>query len=279
MRISRMGDVMASGTLIDDAGQPWPEHHPQLSVQFGTRREGAVFVDYALRNLGFIRMDVRGACLDVSFHHQLVAPRAVIGLYDWLAARPKLKVVVRAIEDQRPPVLLATRRDAIGYLGRVLDRQTCRPEFIRTTLEGRNSSFATRLRQADAIMRSEMCLGERSEQLDLLFGGRGALSVFDEDVGEFRIVNPGSGLDRLQAGFVEHCRGKLIQQLDNGPYGAWLSERLKEVQTSGKMAIDFVEATLTLQNRQPKRFFYESLLMPLTRSCGRRDMLLVTTVV
>ncbi len=270
---------MTSTLLIDDDGKAWPEHHPGLPRRIGTRRSGADFVDYVLRNLGFIQLKPASGAARVAFNHHLVAPRAMAGLYEWLCDQPDIRLVVEAVGDSTPTVLLATRRDIFGYLGRVCDQQERRPDFIRTPITAQQCGLAQQIDTAVEIIRAGIEPAQQALHLDSLFDGRGVLSELDPEVGQYRISYSGSRLNRIVPGFTAHCQGLFFGEVHPGPYGVWLTDRLGEVRDTNARSVDFVEAVLQFKSRQPKRYFYESLHIPLTLSSGRRQVIAVTTVV
>jgi hypothetical protein len=105
------------------------------------------------------------------------------------------------------------------------------------------------------------------------------LAELDPIVGQFRITYSGSRLNQLEPGFADHCKGRYFGEAYPGAYGEWLTQTLSAVRDADRSSVAFVEATLTFKNRQPKRFFYESLLIPLTKPCGTRQLIAATTVV
>ncbi|MBS0243539.1 MAG: hypothetical protein JSS20_15285, partial [Proteobacteria bacterium] len=70
--------------LIDDQGKVWPGESRQLRVAFDSPFSGGEFVEYAVKNLGFVAINNYGRSCQVRLRPSFVAVRAVHALASWL---------------------------------------------------------------------------------------------------------------------------------------------------------------------------------------------------
>lgn len=117
--------------LIDDQGELWHGESRQMRAAFGSPFSGTEFVDFAVRNLGFVAINIHGASCQMRLRPSFAAPRALISFRNWLQQAKVERVVITIFED--------------GRQGGWQDELVCRAEAdrrIRVLVQSRHSSAA-----------------------------------------------------------------------------------------------------------------------------------------
>lgn len=86
--------------MIDDRGELWHSAPSrQLRAAFGSPFSGGEFVDYAVRNLGFVAVKSQGAASQVWLRPSFAATRALNSLRNWLQQAQVERLVITLFED------------------------------------------------------------------------------------------------------------------------------------------------------------------------------------
>lgn len=269
---------MSYGLLIDDTGKCWPEIHPGLSRALKTDRTGAALASFAVRNLGFVRLQPRSGSVSIQLNPQNVAAEAVTGAYYWFAESGLERAVVEHVGSSEPVQMLTSRNDVVGFLGALMDARTRRPEFIAVRLSTAHSELGSRLHIAKDIMHAELPVALKADLLARLFDERITLSEFDMAADTFKIIEVGNGIARVLPDAKSRLVGRTFGTALGGNYGAWVSEVVNAAGRQGEPVNEAVEAVVQFGNQRPRRIFYERLLVPNGRSTsGLCQLLTVTT--
>jgi hypothetical protein len=84
--------------LIDDQGQFWRGESRQLRAAYDSPYSGGEFVEYAVKNLGFVAINVYGASCQLRLRPNFIGIRVVEALRDWLSATKIERVVLTTFE-------------------------------------------------------------------------------------------------------------------------------------------------------------------------------------
>ncbi len=253
---------MSYGLLVDDTGQCWPECHPELSRALKTERSGAALSNFAVRNLGFVRLLPRQASVIIQLNPHTVAAEAVTGAHYWIAEARLERAIVEPIASEEPIQMLTSRSEVVGYLGALMDARTRRPEFIAVRLSTANSQLGSRLNVAKDIMRAHLPVSLKVDLLARMFDERITLSEFDIASDAFKVIAVGSGIARVLPNAQSRLVGQSFGTALGGPYGAWVSEVVDAAGRDGEPVNEAVEAVVQFGSQRPRRIFYERLLVP-----------------
>jgi len=84
--------------LIDDQGEIWRGDSRELRAAFDSPYSGGEFIEYAVKNLGFIAINVFGASCQTRLRPELITERAALSLLDWIGTTRLERMVVSAFD-------------------------------------------------------------------------------------------------------------------------------------------------------------------------------------
>jgi hypothetical protein len=114
--------------LIDDQGELWRGDSRRLREAFDSPYSGGEFVEYAIKNLGFIAINVFGDSCQARLRPGFVSERAAKSLLEWLDHTRVERMVVSIFEKDWQSELLRAA-DVPSRIERIVSqRQTARPE-------------------------------------------------------------------------------------------------------------------------------------------------------
>jgi predicted transcriptional regulator len=103
---------MRSAWIFTDDGRCWPEGHPALARALQTNRRGSALSDFAVRNLGFVRVERRRRGSLVAYCPFTVSDVALATLGRWLRGQGLERVALSAVGAATPCRIVAT--DAVA---------------------------------------------------------------------------------------------------------------------------------------------------------------------
>ena len=106
--------------LIDDQGELWRGDSRRLREAFDSPYSGGEFVEYAIKNLGFIAINVFGASCQARLRPGFVSERAAKSLVEWLGRTRVERVVISTLDKKDWHSELVRGSDASEWLGQFL---------------------------------------------------------------------------------------------------------------------------------------------------------------
>lgn len=85
--------------LIDDLGNLWHGDSNQLRANFDARFSGREFVDYAVKNLGFLAINTYGLSCQVRLRPRFAAAKALLTFRNWLQLTKIERIIITKFED------------------------------------------------------------------------------------------------------------------------------------------------------------------------------------
>jgi len=122
--------------LIDDQGEIWRGDSRQLRIAFDSPYSGGEFVEYAVKNLGFVAINVFGASCQARLRPGFVSERATKALLDWLTrSRLERMVISTFIGDWQSQLVRVA--DAPARLSGLIDQASrAKPDdFLSSRLD------------------------------------------------------------------------------------------------------------------------------------------------
>lgn len=257
--------------LIDDQGEIWRGESRKLRDAFDSPFSGGEFVEYAIKNLGFIAVNVYGASCQVRLRPKFLGDLARETLRRWLHDRRVERIVLSYfdtnwIDELITPKALDTRLDALSptqsdraddFLLRTLPMD----EAPRLTIS--NSPLAI-----GDIMKSWPTLLNEYETANLL---RLLRLAFNEN---FVIVQRPNGGERLlfsefgeqmywrYSTWRECAIGAPISEQPDRAYGRWINDSYNDVLGSVAPSYEAVDAILHWPDIGRARRRYRRILFP-----------------
>lgn len=277
-----------SGTalLIDDRGTVWNSRSAELRSELQCIGAGFDFIDYAIKNLGFVGVSRRGSsAATIRLRPQTVAPMAFARLIHWLSEERFARMLVSTYtlggwQHSLHGSTLAAYR-AITAAMRGADRDgnfdsdvLSRPTDISLLPEGNP------LREAFELWRSvsgEWQGEARLAQLGKILSNRYVL--FELRVGgEFVVREFGGGLPDCAVAWLRWAIGQRVQDQPDKQYG-WSCALAYEASVQrGEPALQDVDAYVQWWQRERERRRYKRLLLPFSAGSSPPAYLLSASV-
>jgi hypothetical protein len=261
--------------LIDDQGEVWRGESRRLREAFDSPFSGGEFVEYAIKNLGFVALNVYGTSCQVRLRPKFIGEATREALRRWLRDRRVERIVLsyfetRWVDELVVPRALDARLDTLG-----LTRTGRAGDFLMRPLPVDNAPRMvvsnSRLPVAD-LMRKWSQLISEYESANLL---RVLRSAFNE---RFVIVQRPSGGERvLFSEFGEQmyfrydtwreCAiGAPITEQPDRAYGRWIHDAYNATMASKKPSYEAVDAILHWPDIGRARRRYRRILFPFQES-------------
>lgn len=277
-----------SGTtlLIDDRGTVWDSRSAQLRSELQCIGAGFDFVDYAIKNLGFVGVGKRGSsAAAIKLRPQTVAPMAFARLIHWLSEERLARMLVSTYalggwQHALHGNTLAAYR-AITAAMRAADRDgnfdhdvLSRPAAI-SLLPDDNP-----LREAFEYWQSvggEWGRDGRLSQLGRILSNRYVLFELRAG-GEFVVREFGDGLPDCAVAWLRWAIGQRVQDQPDKQYG-WSCALAYEASVQrGEPALQDVDAYVQWWRRERQRRRYKRLLLPFAAGSSPPTYLLSASV-
>lgn len=265
--------------LIDDLGELWRGDSRRLRAAFDSPYSGGEFVEYAVKNLGFVAINTYGTSCQMRLRPGFVAERALQGLRKWLERSKFERFVITRFEGGWRDELvkagnLMWRLDEIHVRG-----QPSRPDdFLSTPLAAGPLDAATPLTEIIGSWGHLVNQYETETILRLLRTVfRDQFAVFRQQPDQGKLVFKELG-DRMYSRYEtwrECAIGAPIEEQPDRAFGKWVAETYQEVLAQGTPRHDQVDAILHCPYQGGRyRRRYRRLIFPLQQ--GSAGQLLVS---
>lgn len=107
---------MSRAWVFADDGSVWPDGHPSLADELGTRRMGSSLTDFVVRNMGFVRLEERVGAPQLRYSPLTVSTAALDRVLGWLDGRRQTRLVVTSPTRGGPILLLASRAQIVAWI-------------------------------------------------------------------------------------------------------------------------------------------------------------------
>jgi hypothetical protein len=246
---------------------------------------GDGFLDYVVRNLGFISVEVGQRAAHVRMRPEVVAPKALGELLYWLKDSAFDRVVLwRHQASGYAQVLLGNARTAAHQIGRIVLRAQIER---RGELLSRRVDIAT-LDAADpfrALLDARVELQSALERLDIAaigelaartIGDRYAISRADDRHENIVVERVGAGYEDMAGYWLRRVVGHRMSDLPSPIYGAWAADAYSAALKSGTASVEDVDVLVAWPGHAPRRYRYRRLLVPAHGSNGSARILSAT---
>lgn len=286
----RVGAAVAGSSmsmvLFCDDGDEWGSRIAQLKRRLETRETDEAFVDFAIRNIGYIQVS------------HLATGRAVVKLRGKTASPLALSNTIYWMYDHGPNRIMgevfdeATQRYHLRVLG---DKVTAKQRLWAMCAKADSSGpwqVARAPRSLDALAPDSplrVAIGfwqEKARTFSLEpvrsllareIGGRYMILRLDRPTDELVIVEVGDGLPEFARNSLARCVGLRAQDQPDYDYGRSCAQAYREALARGEPVLEDVDAVVAWPGFGRMRRRYKRLMLPFTAGNGDR-WLLTTTV-
>lgn len=265
--------------LFDDQGQMWDGGSVALRRGFDTPFSGGEFTSYAVRNLGFVAVDLFGRSCQIRLRPARVSQKALVALVEWLAKRMFDRVSLSWFEyDEWQYAIFPTMRDGLDKLTALIRKAQLPREndFLARPIGPGDAKRISALAELSARWQ-ELSGPDRYRELEgLLRRAVGSRYVFvqkENSSGRLVFREFGDGLfDHIKPWRVGAV-GQPIDQLPDRHYGRWVAESYVRTLASGRPHVDDVDAIVNWPHRGRSRLRYKRLIVPLDLASDQQLLL------
>lgn len=263
--------------LFDDYGRVFSSQSRELRDRLDALQLGEGFIDYVVRNLGFVSAEVSGEVVLVYMRPSRVAPRALGALLYWLGDRPQARVVLRCNDvGGATHILLGPAPTAAKRLPDIVTKAQIASsrELLSRLVAAHSLPSDDPLRRLAALSDGiRMALRDRNfASLGMmtvpLTGGCYAVSVAEGDPAQARVEHVGVGYERHIGYWLERVIGHRMRDLPTVEYGSWTADAYAAALASGEPVIHEIDATVAWPRLTPRRHTYRRLLVPMRGEGG-----------
>jgi hypothetical protein len=267
--------------IIDDKGDLTDAQSPRLRHELGGFSLGGDFVDYVVRNLGFVLIaPLPNGSMRVSFRPRVASPLALAGLVYWLSDRRPRRIVLSHFERDwrhellgsfsaaRHRIIELTANAQAGttneFLSKPLNREQMTGDsplmaLLRLHDEGRNLALDTVTDFSLQVLKGRYLVTEIQEHTERLV-----------------LTAVGPGLDPQARFWLERFVGTRLEDQADIQYGRWVAETTRDVILSGKPRLDAVDVSVQWPTGNRQRYQFQRALVPMSVGQGRRGLLSAT---
>jgi hypothetical protein len=256
--------------VFDDQGEVWDARSShQLARDLHASIGGEEFVDYVIRNLGFVAAKEIGGSVRISLRPAVVSPIAFSALLYWLHDRPADRVLISFCETDWAHEMVPSRQEAVRRLLKRVDfNRTREGDFLSQALSVKslpwNSPFC------DVLRAWEACGGKYDREhlspiLERALNGRFVLVEAHPDRPAMLIKDVGSGLTKPAEYWLGRSIGNRVEDQPDYDFGKWVAAYYRDVIKTGQPALDTVDAVINWPQQARRSFCYHRLVVPFTR--------------
>jgi len=269
--------------IFDDKGELWDARSRRLALDLHASIGGEEFVDYTVRNLGFVAAKEMGASLRISLRPAVVSPIAFSALLYWLYDRPADRVLVSFCDREWTHEMMRSREEAVRKLmARVDFGEGARDgDFLQESLPLDSLSRSSPLREVLDMWRASDGKFDRERLTPLLeraLSGRFVLVQAIADSPSLVIKDIGSGLRRPAQHWLARSIGNRVEDQPDYAYGKWVAGTYRDVLNRREPDLGDVDAVINFPQEARQSFRYRRLLLPFVAD-GGSEIILCTSLV
>jgi hypothetical protein len=259
--------------IVDDGGEAWPAPFDGLRLAIGCDANTDTFIAYAIRNLGFIRLQQKPHGFVVTLRPSATNPVTFASAIFLISDLRDQKFILSCLEGSWMHVLCRDSAEARTRLLHAMDQaEDAREQLFLCEQHSldeapRNSSIAMLL-AFWVECRGALDDDQLSTALNRILRDRFAL-LSTRGNGETLIIeNWGYGTASFWRSWLKRCRGLQFEDQPDYRYGRAAAVAYREVLRSGHPLFDHVDAITSNAGQGSKRITYSRLIVPLRRGNG-----------
>jgi hypothetical protein len=267
-----------SRLVFDDDGNAWTDQNA-LRAHLHATMDGVEFLDFVVRNLGFISVQMKGRAATVVMREHTASGPAVMALIYWLSDSDPRIVSISPQHNSRLHEVLGSAPVAITKI-------TARIAGARSST---NDRFFRRERYVDSLSLEHpfahllrlwwntkgLMTDERYAPVLMGFlQDRHTLFDCDPDNQRLTFARAGSGFGPIMRKLNRTCARLKVRVEDQHDcdFGKWQAPQYRACLRAGVPLLDDVDATCHWPGLSPMRAMYQRVLLPVMRG-NRRSLL------
>jgi hypothetical protein len=257
--------------LIDDTGEFWPLHAPEIRTRLGVNLPDDSLIEYLLLNLGWIEISSSPTRSSVRCRPRVITDRALASLLYVLfdAGSPRILLSVFGADWQHS-IHRAMPSVATIIGGMQASRVTVKPHELGALLNRQIAPSASPLFSAytSVINRLEGAaqLNDIRAPLDHAFGGRWC--VCHVEAPDVIVDHVGQGFTLFNPAWHQKAIGPTLDRYADPTYGAWIAAQRLEIAASRQTVFDQVDAIVNFPQLGETRLRYARATFPVALADG-----------
>lgn len=264
--------------LIDDDGGVNDSRSLALRSKLCAVQAGDAFGDYAIRNLGFIAVQLTQTSAHVRLRPTHVSPVAFAGLMYWLADNEPDRVMLTAFDKGEwqhqmlgsGDVAAIKLAQIVGRAQRREDTNFLAKERAIETLakdDPMRQLYEARAELEAAVLRHDLDLA--GQIMNKHVGGRHLMSSADHDMKRIVLASIGNGFAAEAGYWMSRIVGHRLDDMPDARYGAWTAESYATAMREGIARLHDIDIMVQWPSEKPRRYRTRRLLLPMKDSQER----------
>lgn len=253
--------------MIDDQGEIWRGDSRELRCAFDAPHSGGEFTEYAIKNLGFIAINVFGSSCQARLRPELITQRAVLTLLEWIAGTRLDRMVVSTFEKDWQSELLRMSDVPRRLMELVALSAQARPDdFLADTLAPssiKNRPLLSGLVDEWPQIAKQFELEALARLLRTVFRERLVVVKLQDDTAQPVFHQVGKGLlyseyDTWRSSAI----GEPIEDQPDRLFGKWVADVYRDAATNPRPKIEAVDVIMRWPHAGRSRHRYKRLILP-----------------
>jgi hypothetical protein len=263
--------------LIDDQGELWDQHSPDLRLRLRASIAGGELRQFAVLNLGFISLATSQVSVRIQLRPMLATQASLCALYLWLHKHAPKRIVLSWYDGRWRDEIVGWHRDGWRRITLLLEGTAHRAHgFSRTRIASDQLASENPLRRVyEDAPRLSSIFRTPAQMLPSSLAERYILLSEDENR-ELRVCDFGSALMSRSPEWRSQARGRRINDLPDWNYGHWIADAYREAQSRGQPLLEEVAAVIAWPQLGTLSHSYWRLIVPGAAPSGRRRLLGIT---
>jgi hypothetical protein len=275
---------ISESQVIDQDGNVWPSRGLQMpAARFGAAADDASFCEYAVKKLGFVRVETRQKAAIVQLHPARVAPQAFTHLMDWLVSKELDRVLFCNCSEEGGSTLFGDKNEAFRQIASIVSSSARDGSGVGDILlrpfEANELSATDPMRQMIDVWQANSGRWNKAALIPVI---RQFLSdryiIFEHsDTGDFIFRDFGESLPRFAAAWIkEQGTGRAVQHQPDREYGWSCALAYESVLHRFSPDLQDVDAFVRWPGAGRVRRRYKRLLLPFWAKTGHAYVLSAT---
>jgi hypothetical protein len=269
--------------IFDGEGAFWDADDLRLEQTLGTDLPRSDLCEYAVRNLGYIGIQLNGRVPRIKLRPAVVQPRALISLFYWLSDCRQECAAISWIDEVWTDEIVPGAANLRRRLCALCDHSdpAANVRLLSRMLPLSMLEAGTPLREIYdtwSVSRELTDVEVAASCFDQLFGGRYTITTPSPDASRMIILKIGSGYKTYHSRYLRHAIGTFLEDSPDIHYGRWVADAHRGVHFSGAPLFGDVDAIIDRPRQGPHRMRYRRLILPFARAAGERVLVTASSL-
>ena len=262
--------------LFDGSGQRWDSESPALRERIGGHLAGPDFIEFVLKNLGFVELRaLRSDGVEVRLRPTRASPGSLAEIAAVISDGSYRRFVLTTYHGQWKPMVLRSDGHLLDAAARAITIAQDRMAKHRIRRRLRLDELAPGHALRRLVERwHEIGRHWSREQLDRVIrsalGDRYVLAAPTADRATMSIDDVGMGYALFRGSWLAGCRGLTFNDMPDYGYGRWVADAHRDADADDDMLLEEVDVVIRWPRQEPRRHIYQRVILPCGTGNDRR---------